>query len=195
MANTYTALHYHIVFSTKNREPWLTAENEERIWKYLGGIARDKGLMALQVGGCCNHVHVLLSMPPTIAVSKAVQLLKGASSHWIHETFKDLSAFAWQDGYGALWSVCRRFRTQKDILRTSGNTIRKRLSRKNTSLFCANMVWNTMNDMCGDNVVAVATRRIIIMKLSQPGNEFPGYNRNVPTGRKTFAVLFGVARN
>jgi len=101
MANTYTALHFHIVFSTKNREPWLTAENEERICKYLGGIARDKGLRALQVGGCCNHVHVLLSMPPTIAVSKAVQLLKGASSHWIHKTFTDLSAFAWQDGYGA----------------------------------------------------------------------------------------------
>jgi REP element-mobilizing transposase RayT len=101
MANTYTALNYHIVFSTKNREPWLTKENEQRIWKYLAGIARDKGLKAIQVGGCRNHVHVLLSVPPTIAVSKAVQLLKGASSRWIHETFKDLSAFAWQDGYRA----------------------------------------------------------------------------------------------
>ena len=101
MANTYTALNYHFVFSTKNREPWLTPDIEERIWKYLGGIARDKGLKALQVGGCGNHVHVLLSLPPTITVSKAVQLLKGASSRWIHETFKDLSAFAWQDGYGA----------------------------------------------------------------------------------------------
>jgi REP element-mobilizing transposase RayT len=76
-------------------------DNEERVWKYLCGIARDKGLKALQVGGYDNHVHVLLSLPPTIAVSKAVQLLKGASSRWIHETFKDLSAFAWQDGYGA----------------------------------------------------------------------------------------------
>ena len=101
MANTYTSLNFHIVFSTKNREPWITAEYERKIWRYIGGIARDQGLKALQVGGCDNHIHALLSIPPTMAVSKAVQLLKGASSRWIHETFEELSAFAWQDGYGA----------------------------------------------------------------------------------------------
>jgi REP element-mobilizing transposase RayT len=47
MANTYTALNYHIVFSTKNREPFISKDYEERIWKYLGGIARDKGMKVL----------------------------------------------------------------------------------------------------------------------------------------------------
>ncbi len=46
MANTYTSLHYHIVFSTKNREPWLVASKEVRIWEYLGGIARTNGMKA-----------------------------------------------------------------------------------------------------------------------------------------------------
>jgi REP element-mobilizing transposase RayT len=101
MANTYTSLHYHIVFSTKNREPWFTPANEGRIWEYLGGIAREAGMKALQVGGFNEHIHMLLALPPTIGVSKAVQLLKGGSSRWIHEEFDDMAMFGWQDGYGA----------------------------------------------------------------------------------------------
>ncbi len=101
MANTYSALHYHIVFSTKNREPWLVADKEARVWEYLGGIARANGMKALKVGGYDDHIHLLLALPATISVSKAVQQLKGASSRWIHESDNDMMAFAWQDGYGA----------------------------------------------------------------------------------------------
>ena len=101
MANTFTFLRYHIVFSTKNREPWFTKENEGQIWDYIGGIARENGMQAVIVGGYNDHVHALVAVPPTIPLSKAVQMMKGASSHWIHQTFNDMAAFAWQDGYGA----------------------------------------------------------------------------------------------
>lgn len=101
MANTFTSLHYHLVFSTKNREPWIAKEIEQRIWAYLGGVARENGLKAVIVGGIENHVHLLVAMRPTMTVSKVLQLLKGASSHWIHETFPKLRLFQWQDGYGA----------------------------------------------------------------------------------------------
>ena len=101
MANTYTCLHYHYVYSTKNRERWITPETESRVWAYLGGIARDNGMVALKVGGTEDHVHLVVGMPATITVSKAVQLLKGASSKWIHDTFPALAGFGWQDGYGA----------------------------------------------------------------------------------------------
>ena len=101
MANTYTALYYHIVFSTKRRERWLTDEVEERVWAYLGGIARENKMTALQVGGIEDHVHILLGAPPAIAPSKAVQLIKGGSSKWIHDTFPKMGGFAWQDGFGA----------------------------------------------------------------------------------------------
>lgn len=101
MANTYTSLHYHVIFSTKNREPWIRAEFEPRIWAYLGGIAREHDLKPLKIGGSGNHVHLLLGIPPAIAVSKAVQQIKGGSSGWIKETFPELGGFGWQDGYGA----------------------------------------------------------------------------------------------
>ena len=101
MANTYTALHYHVVFSTKLRERWITPDIESRIWAYLGGIARDNKMKALCVGGIEDHVHLLVGAPPTMALSKAVQLIKGGASKWIHDTFQTLQDFAWQDGYGA----------------------------------------------------------------------------------------------
>lgn len=106
MANTYSSLHYHFVFSTKNRQRWISPEIEQRVWEYLGGIARENALKAVQVGGIDDHIHIALGAPPTTAVSKAVQLLKGGSSKWIHETFPTLSDFEWQQGYGA-FSVSR----------------------------------------------------------------------------------------
>jgi putative transposase len=101
MANTYTALHYQFVFSTKNRQPWIAPQIEERIWKFLGGIARKNGMHPHKTGGIDDHIHILLGAPPTLAPSKIAQLIKGGSSAWIHDTFPHLADFAWQDGYAA----------------------------------------------------------------------------------------------
>jgi REP element-mobilizing transposase RayT len=107
MANTYASLYYHIVFSTKRRQPFLMGDLQDRVWAYLGGIARENKMTAIAVGGMSDHTHILLWMRPTQVVSKAVQLLKGGSSLWIHRTLPHVSQFAWQDGYGA-FTVCRR---------------------------------------------------------------------------------------
>jgi len=101
MANTYTALHYHIVFSTKNRQPLIGPEVRERIWAFLGGIARANKATALCIGGTADHIHLLIMVPAAVALSKMVQLLKGESSKRTHETFPQVPNFAWQDGYGA----------------------------------------------------------------------------------------------
>ena len=58
-------------------------------------------MKALAIGGAAEHVHMLISLPPTLSVAKSVQLLKGNSSKWIHETFPKLRAFEWQVGYSA----------------------------------------------------------------------------------------------
>jgi len=100
MANTYTALHYHMVFSTKNRVGHITPEIEQRVWAYLGGVARHHKMTALQVGGVDDHVHALVMAPATLSPSQIAQYLKGDSSKWIHETFQELRDFAWQEGYG-----------------------------------------------------------------------------------------------
>ena len=101
MANTYLSLHYHVVFSTKNRELWIGQDCEQRIWSYLGGIGRENDIKAVQIGGIENHVHLLLGVPAVLAISKAVQLIKGGSSKWIKDTLPGLTRFAWQDGYAA----------------------------------------------------------------------------------------------
>jgi len=91
----------HCVWSTKNREPCLIPDLRERLWPYLGGIAKQNQMKTLAIGGAADHVHVLLSLPATLSVAKAMQLLKGNSSKWIRETFPKMRSFAWQEGYGA----------------------------------------------------------------------------------------------
>lgn len=100
MANTYSSLHYHLVFSTKNRVPYLTHDIEQRVWAYIGGVARKHKMTALQVGGFDDHIHALVMAPPILSPSQIAQCLKGDSSKWIHETFPELRDFAWQEGYG-----------------------------------------------------------------------------------------------
>jgi REP element-mobilizing transposase RayT len=101
MGNTYTSLHFHLVFSTKNRRPWISHDIQERVWSYLGGIARENDMNPILIGGMPDHIHMALGLPSTLAVSKALQLIKGASSKWLKETFPRHDDFAWQDGYGA----------------------------------------------------------------------------------------------
>ncbi len=101
MAHSYTSSVYHCVFSTKEHAPLITPELQERLWPYMGGIARENGMKALAIGGIEDHVHLLLSLPSTLAIAKAIQLVKGNSSKWMHENFPAPSHFSWQEGYGA----------------------------------------------------------------------------------------------
>jgi REP-associated tyrosine transposase len=101
MADTFSSLNVHAVFSTKNREPLLVGEIKERLWAFMGGIAKRNEMKPLCIGGLPDHVHLLLSLPTTLSVAKAIQLIKGGSSAWVHETFSSLRHFAWQSGYGA----------------------------------------------------------------------------------------------
>lgn len=99
--HSFTSCLMHCVFATKQRHPLITPPLQQRLWPYLGGIARENGIKALEVGGVADHIHILLSLPATLALSKAIQLLKGNSSKWIHETFPEHRDFGWQEGYGA----------------------------------------------------------------------------------------------
>jgi REP element-mobilizing transposase RayT len=90
----------HAVFSTKDRAPLVVGECRERLYPYLGGIAREIGARALKIGGTTDHVHVLLSLPPTLCAADALRDLKANSSRWVHETWPDRGDFAWQTGYG-----------------------------------------------------------------------------------------------
>ena len=101
MSHAYVSQLMHCVFSTKGRQKLITPELQERLWPYLGGIAREHKMKALVIGGIEDHLHLLLSLPSTMALAKAMQLIKGGSSKWIHDTFPEHRRFEWQEGYGA----------------------------------------------------------------------------------------------
>jgi REP element-mobilizing transposase RayT len=98
---SYVSSYHHCVFSTKERRPLIKPELRDRLWPFLGGIARQNKMKAIEVGGVEDHVHILLSIPATMSISKAMQLIKGGSSKWVHETFPEHREFAWQEKYGA----------------------------------------------------------------------------------------------
>jgi REP element-mobilizing transposase RayT len=99
MSHTYVSDLIHCVFSTKQRRNAISPDRLPQLWSYMGGIARKNGFKAIAIGGTENHVHLLLSLPATIPLAKAMQLVKGGSSKWMNDT--GAGNFAWQEGYGA----------------------------------------------------------------------------------------------
>jgi REP element-mobilizing transposase RayT len=100
MAHTYCSLLFHCVFSTKERRKIIPEELQERLWAYMGGIAREHDMKAIAVGGMEDHVHILLSLPSSKTVANAMREIKAGSSRWVHETC-NIQVFEWQEGYGA----------------------------------------------------------------------------------------------
>src|ERR1039457_2544850 len=101
IAMSYISSYFHCVFSTKERSPLIKPELRDWLWPFLGGITRQNKMKAIEIAGVEDHVHILLSLPSTMAISKMLQLIKGGSSKWIHETFPEHRLFAWQEEYGA----------------------------------------------------------------------------------------------
>ena len=91
----------HCVFSTKERRPFITPELQTRLYPYIGGIAKKHNMRLISAGGIEDHVHLLISLPKVLDISKAMQLVKGGSSKWVHDTFAEHKTFEWQEGYGA----------------------------------------------------------------------------------------------
>ena len=100
MPETHTRLLYHIIFSTKNREPWFVGDLKPRLLAYMAGIVENLGGNALIINGAADHVHILCHLPAKQSISKAVQTIKSNSSQWMHET-RRRRAFAWQESYAA----------------------------------------------------------------------------------------------
>ena len=99
MPKTYTKLLSHVIFATKERQPIIDDEIKLRLHAYMGGIIRELGGTALVVGGVNDHVHLLIGLPPTLALSNVVRTLKTNSSRWMHE--QNRNEFEWQRGFGA----------------------------------------------------------------------------------------------
>jgi putative transposase len=98
MAHSYTNLLYHIVYGTRERQPLIDEVFQPRLYEYLGGTIRGLKGTCLEVGGVEDHMHILVRLPPTIAVSDFLEKLKSNSSKWAKSVKRD---FGWQGGYAA----------------------------------------------------------------------------------------------
>jgi putative transposase len=96
MSHTYSHNLVHRVFSTKDRLNLI--KKPEELWRYTAVLAHAKGIHVVAAGGTANHLHLLLLLPQTVTLSKALQELKANTSRWLRETS---SKFQWQEGYGA----------------------------------------------------------------------------------------------
>jgi putative transposase len=101
MSHAYARLHYHIVFSTKERKSFIKPELKDRLHAYMVGIVNNLDGVVEAIGGVDDHVHLLAFCPPKLAVADFIGKIKANSSGWVHKTWPERAAFGWQRGYGA----------------------------------------------------------------------------------------------
>ncbi len=100
MREPYHKLHFHFVWSTWDREPWITPDVEQEIFAVMIAKATALGATVLAVGGVIDHVHLLVGFPPALAPANFVGQVKGVSSHAVNHAMRPGSDFRWQGGYG-----------------------------------------------------------------------------------------------
>lgn len=106
MPGTYSQILLHVVFSTKQRRPWLTADVTDRLHEYIGGVIRTGKGTLYAIGGADDHLHLYLRWRTDEAISDLIRDVKAKSSAWIHANFPKRRTFAWQTGY-AVFSVSK----------------------------------------------------------------------------------------
>lgn len=106
MPGTYSQILLHVVFSTKGRARWITAEIAVRLYAYIGGIVRAENGVLYDIGGVEDHIHMYLRCRPDGSISDLMRTVKARSSKWIHNEFQALHEFAWQEGY-SVFSVSK----------------------------------------------------------------------------------------
>jgi REP element-mobilizing transposase RayT len=101
MSQSLVSLNVHVVFSTKNREPFIDNDLAPRLYGYMGGIIRNTGSVLLASGGVEDHVHLLVSLGRQVCIADLIRDVKSNSSSWVHVTYPARAKFGWQSGYGA----------------------------------------------------------------------------------------------
>jgi putative transposase len=101
MSQSLANIHTHLVFSTKNRHPWLTDDVRPDLHAYMATVLAHLNSPAQIINSIEDHVHILFNLHRTLALSKAVERVKSSSSQWLKSQSLTLEKFSWQSGYGA----------------------------------------------------------------------------------------------
>lgn len=100
MSQSLVKNYIHIIYSTKNREPWLDNRILKKLCNYSAGILQNKDCFPLAIGGHYDHVHIICNLSKKIALVKLLEVVKTNSSRWIKDQGSKYEYFAWQNGYG-----------------------------------------------------------------------------------------------
>lgn len=101
MPQSLAVLHLHLIFSTKDRTPFLFSGIREALHSYLAGVLKEIGCHPIIINSMDEHIHLLFDLGRTVAISQVVESLKTGSSKWLKTRDPKLAHFAWQSGYGA----------------------------------------------------------------------------------------------
>lgn len=101
MPQSFTCLHYHLVFGTKHRTPAIPPALRPRLYDYIGGVLRSEGGVLVAAGGTADHVHLLVRLSQQRALADVLRVTKANASKWVHDEFPDAGWPGWQSGYGA----------------------------------------------------------------------------------------------
>ena len=150
MSQSLSKVIIHIIFSTKNREPWLDSAIRPRMHAYLATICRDLGGEALCVDGVADHVHIVTTLPRTLSQADLIEQIKKSSSKWIKALEARYCGFFWQRGYGAfsvspsqLETVLQYVQSQKEHHRTrTFQEEYRELLRRHDVAFDEQYVWD-----------------------------------------------------
>ena len=192
MAQSLASLHVHLIFSTKNREAFLSENIRVDLHAYMATVLKNLGCPVLLINSREDHVHLLFDLGRTVSISTAVEEVKKTSSKWIKTKGISFSRFAWQAGYGAFAvseSMSRRFAPTLPIRR---NITARGPSRKNTGLFWTGTGSIMMNAMFGIRSFLCAPFRppfqgSTIFSFSNPGR-CPGLPWIAPLGLRCFTA-------
>ena len=99
MPASHLSLHYHVVFSTRKREPFITEPWRVRLHVFLAGAVKQAGGISEAIGGTSDHVHLLLGLRATHSLADVIREIKAASTEWAHRTVR-CNGFSWQEGFG-----------------------------------------------------------------------------------------------
>lgn len=110
--STFRQIYYQIVFSTKYRKPALSIEHEDKLYKYIWGVVKNKNCKLYRINGMPDHIHLLIDLHPSVSLSSFVKDIKISSNIWIKQSglFPDFEE--WQSGYGAFTYSVR----EKDMI-------------------------------------------------------------------------------
>lgn len=101
MPQSLSAILIHLIFSTKNHEPFITPAIESELYPYMATVFREHNSPSLIIGGTTDHIHALFTLGRSIAIAEIVEEIKTSSSKWIKTKGSEYRNFHWQRGYGA----------------------------------------------------------------------------------------------